>query len=334
MSCRRCTFLKTCIRWTHRYSYQRRLSGQIRFWMAGKSFILIVRVAIVRSRVPTHLTSYFIAFKRYNTRQPSKIAFHQASTPCHGLQRIYPTALDSSSTTTVRTSPLLHKLTSFFTYITTVTERSRTTSLMMSVRNSWLALSLTDIALLNIKLAHYAADHLILTGQGDPMEAISFTAESIRIINERMNWPDQRTSDGTIAAVAGMALQEVSPSSLNLFSWLGQEISVHVAKKSRQLTNAIDTGQKRRQSSSKSSPKRSRAHDQYAWWTSQSQISSFASTSNSLCVIPLVQINLLTDLYYNRGRTPRFKRFLYQPKHPPMGLTSSGYPVIHFPRHP
>ncbi|PVH78890.1 hypothetical protein DL98DRAFT_533425 [Cadophora sp. DSE1049] len=89
------------------------------------------------------------------------------------------------------------------------TERSRSTSLMTPVRNSWLALSLTDAALLNVKLAHYAADYCRLTGQGDPMEAISFTAASIRIINERMNWPDQRTSDGTIAAVAGMALQEV-----------------------------------------------------------------------------------------------------------------------------
>ncbi|KAH7398042.1 hypothetical protein BKA64DRAFT_673420 [Cadophora sp. MPI-SDFR-AT-0126] len=89
------------------------------------------------------------------------------------------------------------------------TVRSRATSLMICVRKSWLALSLTDAALFNVVLAHYAANYRLVTGRGDPMEAISFIAASIRIINERMNWPDQRTSDGTIAAVAGMVLQEV-----------------------------------------------------------------------------------------------------------------------------
>ncbi|KAK0107449.1 hypothetical protein ONS96_003264 [Cadophora gregata f. sp. sojae] len=110
---------------------------------------------------------------------------------------------------TVCTSPILLIPKSFSTYIASVTERSRATSLMMSVRKSWLALSLTDAALFNVVLAHYAASYCLLTGHGDPMEAISFTAASINIINERMNWPDQRTSDGTIAAVAGMVLQEV-----------------------------------------------------------------------------------------------------------------------------
>lgn len=71
------------------------------------------------------------------------------------------------------------------------------------------------------------------------MEAISFTAESIRIINERMNWPGQRTSDGTIAAVAGMALQEVrSPLSPILGLDKGQLSTI--TKRTEQLLNAIN----------------------------------------------------------------------------------------------
>ncbi|KAH7354676.1 hypothetical protein BKA65DRAFT_496788 [Rhexocercosporidium sp. MPI-PUGE-AT-0058] len=89
------------------------------------------------------------------------------------------------------------------------TERSRATSLMMSVRKSWFALSLTDIAFFNVVLSHYAGTYCLLTGQGDPMESFSFTAASIKIINERLDLPDQRTSDGTIAAVAGMVLKEI-----------------------------------------------------------------------------------------------------------------------------
>ncbi|KAL5328168.1 hypothetical protein ACEPPN_001664 [Leptodophora sp. 'Broadleaf-Isolate-01'] len=89
------------------------------------------------------------------------------------------------------------------------TERSRIASLMVSVRKSWLALALTDIAFFNVVLSHYAGTYRLLTGQGDPMESFSFTAVSMKIINERLGLPEQRTSDGTIAAVAGMVLQEI-----------------------------------------------------------------------------------------------------------------------------
>ncbi|KAH6723564.1 hypothetical protein BKA61DRAFT_648686 [Leptodontidium sp. MPI-SDFR-AT-0119] len=89
------------------------------------------------------------------------------------------------------------------------TERSRIASLMMSVRKSWFVLSVTDIAFFNVVLSHYAGTYRLLTGQGDPMESFSFTAASIKIINERLGLPEQRTSDGTIAAVAGIVLQEI-----------------------------------------------------------------------------------------------------------------------------
>ncbi|KAL2070944.1 hypothetical protein VTL71DRAFT_13970 [Oculimacula yallundae] len=110
------------------------------------------------------------------------------------------------------------------------TAQSRATSLMTSVRKSWFALSLTDLAFFNVVLSHYAGTYRLLTGQGDPMESFCFIAASIKIINERLDFPDQRTSDGTIAAVAGMVLKEIKNGNVSAvkvhLAGLGQMINL------------------------------------------------------------------------------------------------------------
>lgn len=109
---------------------------------------------------------------------------------------------------------------------------------MMSIRKAWFVLSLSDIAFFNVVLSHYAGTYRLLTGQGDPMESMSFTSASIKIINERLGTSDLGTSDGTIAAVAGMVLKEVSV--IPNFSFSLAEIRVYMmATGSRKLTSSL-----------------------------------------------------------------------------------------------
>lgn len=44
---------------------------------------------------------------------------------------------------------------------------------------------------------------------GDPIEAVLYRMEAIKIINGRLSVPQQRTADATIAAVAALANYEV-----------------------------------------------------------------------------------------------------------------------------
>jgi hypothetical protein len=80
---------------------------------------------------------------------------------------------------------------------------------MVSVRKSWLRISLQDPAFFAAVSSHYAGRYSLSTRQGDPTEALLLRMDAIKIVNERLNQMDGSVSDGTIGAVASLVTYEV-----------------------------------------------------------------------------------------------------------------------------
>lgn len=80
---------------------------------------------------------------------------------------------------------------------------------MMPMRKGLFSLAVHDAALFHTFLAHYVASYDLRYGAGDPAESLYHRMEAVRIVNERLADVSQGLSDGTIAAVANMAVYEV-----------------------------------------------------------------------------------------------------------------------------
>ena len=81
---------------------------------------------------------------------------------------------------------------------------------MMPMRKCLFSLAVHDAALFHTFLSHYIAAYNSRFQIGDPAESVQHRTRAIQIINDRLKNSDQALSDGNIAAVANMAVYEVS----------------------------------------------------------------------------------------------------------------------------
>jgi hypothetical protein len=82
---------------------------------------------------------------------------------------------------------------------------------MGPLRTEWLKLATRDRAFFHVALSHYAGNYGLSRAERDPMEAVRFRMEAMKIINERLGWDRVRTAltDGTLGTVASLASYEV-----------------------------------------------------------------------------------------------------------------------------
>jgi hypothetical protein len=83
---------------------------------------------------------------------------------------------------------------------------------MMPMRRAFLTQSLHDPALFHTFLSHYAASYHTAyskTHKSDPDEAIYHRTMAIKIVNERIREKKYELSDGSVGAVANLAIYEV-----------------------------------------------------------------------------------------------------------------------------
>lgn len=78
------------------------------------------------------------------------------------------------------------------------------------MRKGLFGLAVHDAALFHTFLAHYVASYDLRYGSGDPEESLFHRMEAIRIVNQRIADATEALSDGTIAAVANIAVYEVN----------------------------------------------------------------------------------------------------------------------------
>jgi hypothetical protein len=80
---------------------------------------------------------------------------------------------------------------------------------MGQLRTEWLSLATQDTALFHIALSHYAGNYGLAHQQNDPVEALRFRMEAMRIINERLENVNNALTDGTLGTVAALSSYEV-----------------------------------------------------------------------------------------------------------------------------
>jgi hypothetical protein len=81
---------------------------------------------------------------------------------------------------------------------------------MMPMRKGLFSIAIHDAALFHTFMSHYVAAYNLRFSSGDPAESMQHRTEAIRIVNERLRDPSQALSDSNIAAVANMAVYEVT----------------------------------------------------------------------------------------------------------------------------
>lgn len=80
---------------------------------------------------------------------------------------------------------------------------------MIDYRIGWFSFVMTDNAFFHVALSHVLADRTLSQRQGDPIDALRYRTESVRILNDRLEDQNDRISDGTIGTVAILADYEV-----------------------------------------------------------------------------------------------------------------------------
>jgi hypothetical protein len=91
---------------------------------------------------------------------------------------------------------------------------------MGKLRTEWLALATQDAALFYVALSHYAGNYSLANNQSDPMEALRFRMESMKLINSRLEDINNALTDGTLGTVASLSSYEVRVES-SAFSSIG-----------------------------------------------------------------------------------------------------------------
>jgi hypothetical protein len=80
---------------------------------------------------------------------------------------------------------------------------------MGPLRTQWLKLATQDRAFFHVALSHYAGNYGLSKSQKDPMDAVRFRMEAMKIINERLAVIKTALTDGTLGTVASLASYEV-----------------------------------------------------------------------------------------------------------------------------
>jgi hypothetical protein len=81
---------------------------------------------------------------------------------------------------------------------------------MGPLRTEWLRLATQDRAFFHVALSHYAGNYGLSRAEKDPMEAVRFRMEAIKIINERLGVDRVKNAltDETLGTVASLASYE------------------------------------------------------------------------------------------------------------------------------
>lgn len=80
---------------------------------------------------------------------------------------------------------------------------------MGQLRTEWLSLATQDTALFHIALSHYAGNYGLARRENDPVEALRFRMEAMRIVNKRLESIESALTDGTLGTVASLSSYEV-----------------------------------------------------------------------------------------------------------------------------
>jgi hypothetical protein len=80
---------------------------------------------------------------------------------------------------------------------------------MGPLRTEWLSLATQDQAFFHVALSHYAGNYGLAREERDPMEAVRFRMEAMKIINARLGVVKTALTDGTLGTVASLASYEV-----------------------------------------------------------------------------------------------------------------------------
>lgn len=80
---------------------------------------------------------------------------------------------------------------------------------MGQLRTEWLSLATQDMAFFYVALSHYAGNYSLANKQSDPMEALRFRMESMKLINNRLEDVGSAVMDGTLGTVASLSSYEV-----------------------------------------------------------------------------------------------------------------------------
>ncbi|KAF8864166.1 hypothetical protein BDZ45DRAFT_721914 [Acephala macrosclerotiorum] len=81
--------------------------------------------------------------------------------------------------------------------------------LMGQLRTEWLFLATQDTALFHVALSHYAGDYGLAHQENDPVEALRFRMEAMKLVNERLENIGDALTDGTLGTVAALSSYEV-----------------------------------------------------------------------------------------------------------------------------
>lgn len=80
---------------------------------------------------------------------------------------------------------------------------------MGQLRTEWLSLATQDAALFHVALSHYAGNYGLVHQESDPVEALRFRMEAMRLVNERLGDTKSALIDGTLGTVASLSSYEV-----------------------------------------------------------------------------------------------------------------------------
>ncbi|KAK0124360.1 hypothetical protein ONS95_009328 [Cadophora gregata] len=86
--------------------------------------------------------------------------------------------------------------------------------LMGQLRTEWLSLAIQDTAMFHIALSHYAGNYGLANQENDPVEALRFRMEAMRLVNQRLSDIGNALGDGTLGTVASLSSYEATNGTL------------------------------------------------------------------------------------------------------------------------
>jgi hypothetical protein len=166
----------------------------------------------------------------------------------------------------------------------------------MPMRNAYFALSVHDSALFYTFLSHYAASYHSHYRTGHTLESIFYRTKAIELVNERLK--TQELDEGTVAAVANMAIYDVSLCcfSCPLFSDSGEIIGGKI-----ELIRRSCTVVKWRKREHESPSTRLKKNGRTSWWVARRRIFASCSTTHRMVRFPRL-------IYSAVSSTPKFFR--------------------------
>jgi hypothetical protein len=95
-------------------------------------------------------------------------------------------------------------------------QRILSSTIMGQLRTEWLKIATHDGALFCVALSHYAGNYsLDFDHKSDPVDALRFRMEGMRIINQRLEDTSAAITDGSIGTVASLSSYEATNGSLS-----------------------------------------------------------------------------------------------------------------------